>query len=112
MPTENQRTHFRVVYPEQARPTFLPADGRASMPVLDCSEGGLRIELGASQRPPAMKQEMSGRLQLRDGQEVAVQGSVVRVQGREVCLKLDRPGLPLSVIFSEQRFLRTRFAIG
>ena len=112
MPTDNQRTHFRVVYPEQERPTFLSADGSASAPVLDCSEGGLRIQLGPNQRTPAMRQPVSGRIRLRDGQEVPVQGSVVRVQGREVCLKLDRPGLPLSVIFSEQRFLRTRYAIG
>ena len=108
MPTENQRTHFRIVYPQQERPTFVSDDGAA--PVLDCSEGGMRVEVGPTQRRPALRQQVSGRLRLRDGQEVPVQGRVVRVQGREVCLQLDRPGLPLAIIFSEQRFLRTRYA--
>ena len=108
MPTENQRTHYRIVYPQQERPSFLSDYG--AVPVLDCSEGGLRVELGPGQRRPSLWQHVSGRLVLRDGQEVAVKGNVVRVQGREVCLQLERPGLPLTVIFSEQRFLRTRYA--
>jgi hypothetical protein len=110
MPTENQRTHFRIVYPQQERPTFVSAEGTA--PVIDCSEGGLRLEVELAQRRPALRQQVSGRLRLRDGQEFPVKGSVVRVQGREVCLQLERPGLPLAVIFSEQRFLRTRYAAG
>jgi hypothetical protein len=108
MSTENQRTHFRVVYPQQDRPTFVTVDGSA--PVLDCSEGGLRVELGYGHRRPALRERVNGQLRLRDGQQLAVAGRVVRVQGREVCLELERPGLPLSVIFSEQRFLRTRYA--
>ena len=107
MTTDNKRNAYRVVYPKIERPSFI-VNG-ASAPVLDCSESGLRVEVPAGHRCPRMGDTVSGHLRLRDGREVAVEGEVVRLRDHEVGLRLARPGIPLAVIFAEQRFLLSRY---
>ena len=107
MTTDNKRNSYRVVYPAIERPSFIVENAKA--PVLDCSENGLRVEVPEGHRCPRLGDHVSGRIRLRDGREIAVEGDVVRVRDREVGMRLSRPGIPLSVIFAEQRYLMTRY---
>ena len=107
MSTENKRNAYRVVYPAVDRLAFVVENVKA--PVLDCSENGLRVEVPEGHACPRMGDRVSGRLRLRDGREIAVQGDVVRVREREVGMRLVRPGIPLAVIFAEQRYLLARY---
>jgi hypothetical protein len=107
MTTDNKRNSYRVVYPKTERPSFI-VNG-ASAPVLDCSESGLRVEVPAGHRYPRMGDLVSGHVRMRDGREIAVEGEVVRLRDQEVGLRLARPGIPLAVIFAEQRFLLARY---
>jgi len=107
MTTENKRNSYRVVYPKIERPSFLVDNVKA--PVLDCSENGLRVEVPTGHRCPRMGETVSGHVRLRDGREIAVEGDVVRVRDQEIGLRLARPGIPLAVIFAEQRYLLTRY---
>ena len=50
---------------------------------------------------------MAGTIRFRRGEEVAVRGTVVRLDGREVAVKLEQ-GIPLRVVMEEQRFLLDR----
>jgi hypothetical protein len=51
--------------------------------------------------------EVDGTVRLRPGGELRVLGTVVRVAGRDIALKL-LAGVPLRVVLDEQRYLRDR----
>jgi hypothetical protein len=111
----NGRAYYRVVYPERERPTFIIAGRRLSdaMPVIDCSERGIRYEIPLERlqpdQLPAVDDKIRGRVRFRDGTEIEIEGTVVRVAPPAIALKLQAPGVPLSVIFAEQRYLRTHY---
>lgn len=109
MSWEHERAHFRVEYPIRERPTFTA--GGVSYLVADCSEQGMRyVETGEM---PEMGTRLAGRLRFSRGEELDVEGEVVRFFDRSVGLRLNGAGIPMRTIFDEQRFLRklypTRF---
>jgi hypothetical protein len=96
------REHFRVIYPEDARPRLVW--GGRICEVLDCSERGL---LFRSVLPPDRGSTVRGRLRSPDVPELWVEGTVVRVLGDRVALRLREPGVPFAEILREHlRLLR------
>jgi hypothetical protein len=105
-----QRAHFRVHYPIQGRPRLtLDPDVDTEYEVLDCSERGVRFRHAGE--PPELGTEVSGRVRFRSGAEVVVEGTVIRVHASDVALHLTQKPIPLGAIYSEQRFLRSRFPL-
>jgi PilZ domain len=105
MSSSPERAYYRIVYPLRDRPR-LELGGRQHE-VVDCSEGGLRFQL-TSGAPPELGAPVRAVVRFHEGQEVAVEGAVVRVQGGHVALRLAR-GIPLAVILAEQRYLRAHY---
>jgi hypothetical protein len=105
----NARAEYRIVYPIVARPRLRIGD--TSIPVIDCSEGGLRLELAASVASLAAADgRLGGRLRLAQGVELEVTGRVLRTDDASFAILLDESSrIPLNVIFEEQRHLRSRF---
>lgn len=99
-----EREHYRIEYPPAARPRFL-VDG-SHREVIDVCEQGLRYRAADDERR-AIGDEVEGIVRFLRGEEVRVLGTVVRLDDREVALRLS-VGVPLRVVLEEQRFLRER----
>ncbi len=111
MTQPNKRSVYRIEYPERERPGLKLAS--ALVQVLDCSEEGLRFKLPDGLVLPELDATIEGRIRFkRHSEEVPVRGTVVRCVGREVAIRLAPPGIPRSLLFSEQRFLSTRYVGG
>lgn len=99
----NRRGHYRVVYPVAERPRLVV--GSHICEVLDCSERGLRFRpcgvLG-----PRVGDELEGRVRLLRGEEVRIQGTVLRHEPDDVTLLLRGSGIPFGAILHEQIYLR------
>ena len=106
---DERRWHYRIQYPERAVLAFETAG--ATLRVLDISESGLRYELGEGERAPDLDAEFEGRLKLHEGRKVELRVVVARVQGRSVSCRLFPPGIPLNVMFAEQRWLLRRYPL-
>jgi hypothetical protein len=102
---DSRRNHYRVTYPFAERPAL--ETGRASFEVVECSESGLRFELG-ERRAPSVGSQVAGKVVFRSGGTVDVVGEVVRLQAGLVALVLGAPGIPYAVVMREQRYLRGR----
>lgn len=107
--TEERRWHYRVEYPERATPVFDFHLGSA--PVLDLSELGLRFDVPAGASVPHMDTEIEGVLRLHEARKVTVKVIVARTCGRQVSCRVVPAGIPLTVIFAEQRWLRSRYPL-
>jgi hypothetical protein len=104
MSESSRRAVYRIVYPLAERPTF--ETGRFLFEVIDCSENGIRYEV-RDRRIPAVGTELGGKLVFRRGEEVEIQGLVLRAQSGVVVLSLDPP-LPFAEVLAEQRYLRSK----
>jgi hypothetical protein len=105
----DDRRSYRLHFPERAVPAFETAG--ASRIVLDMSESGLRYQLGDADTVPELEAEFEGLLKLHEGRRVELRVTVARVSGREVSCRLSPPGLPLNVMFAEQRWLLRRYPL-
>jgi hypothetical protein len=92
-----------VIYPIAERPSL--EIGRTSFEVVECSERGLRYDVG-ERRVPAVGSEISARLVFRSGEVVTIVGEVIRIQDPLVAIVLEPPGIAFSVVIREQRYLR------
>ena len=99
---EFEREHYRIVYPTAARPRLLGAGHDRD--VIDLCQQGLRY-LAAEGESRVVGDEVEGVVRVRRGEEIRVLGTVVRVEGREVALRLS-VAVPLRVVLDEQRYLR------
>lgn len=98
-----ERAFYRIVFPTRERPVLI-LEGREHR-VVDCSEHGLRfvrqswpqLELGTN---------VHGVLRFHRGDEVEVEGVVVRLQDEHAALHLNVRPIPMGRIFEEQRYLR------
>lgn len=105
---EQQRSEFRIVYPLPARPVARVEEREFS--VLDTSERGLRFDLRRHPDPVAAGDRVVGRLRLAHGVEHAFEGQVLRTDERSAVILLEEPfWIDLSLIFREQRHLRSKF---
>ncbi|MBK8005330.1 MAG: PilZ domain-containing protein [Gemmatimonadetes bacterium] len=102
---QHSREYYRVAYPTDLRPRL---DVQSHFfDVIDVSEKGMRFALGKTADAPRLGDEVAGLIRFRRGEEVEVRGMVIRLDGREVAVRLE-DGIPLRVIMEEQRFLLER----
>jgi hypothetical protein len=106
MPFAYDRSFYRIEYPERERPRFT-LDGVVHA-VIDCGERGLRYR-PADGKVPEIDAQLIGTVRFRDGQDIPVDGVVVRTQGGDVALQFTGTGIPLAIILSEQRYLRRHY---
>lgn len=101
-----ERAHYRIQYPVLERPRFT-LDGREHE-VLNCSEMGVcYVVQGECGVVPG--DVVHGRLRFSRGDEVEIEGVVVRVQDGTVALHLSGMPIPFIVILDEQRYLRQKY---
>ena len=100
---DSRRNHYRVLYPFAERPAL--EIGWTSFDVAECSESGLRYELG-QRHSPSIGAQVAGKVLFKSGETVDVTGEVVRLQDGLVALALHPPGIPFAVVMREQRYLR------
>jgi hypothetical protein len=94
----NRRGHFRLRYPPGAGPV-LDVAGTTSV-IVELSERGLRFSDGG--RTATLAARVTGVLRFPDGDELAVEGAVVRAVGGWVAVRLNR-GVHLGRMLAEQR---------
>ena len=99
---DSRRSHFRVVYPIEERPTFNV--GRFFHEVVDLSEKGLRYEV-RDRRVPTVGTKVSGTLAFKRGHELTINGEVLRARGGLVVIILE-PALDFGEVLAEQQYLR------
>lgn len=105
---EFERSFYRIQYPLPERPVLL-AEGQA-FPVVDCSEHGLRY-IRRVPNPLDVGDIVRGVLTFKRGTQTVVEGEVVRIQNDQIAVHLNITPIPMGLIFSEQRYLRTRYAM-
>ena len=101
-----QRKVFRIKYPETDRPRL--STGGVTFEVIDCSESGLRYQLGEA-AAPAVSKTVQGQVSFGCGETTEISGYVLRVQDGLVAVRFAK-SIPAVVMLREQRWLRDRAA--
>jgi hypothetical protein len=107
MSYEFERFAYRIPYPPTARPRLKL--GEREVPLVDCSERGLRFSADDTALPPVGSRISGHVLLLSGGPALSVEGTVIRCQSGEVAVQLKAPGIPVRAVFAEQRYLGQRF---
>jgi hypothetical protein len=119
-PRTNRRNLYRVVYPREQRPVFVASEG--TWPVIDLSEGGLRILVRGDYYAPRPRTtvledgteqvvlepaRVEGEVRLPDGRgRFPVAGTAIHRVGLGVGVAFDvEAGLAMTTIVGEQRHL-------
>jgi len=97
----HERAFYRIEYPTRERPLF-ETDSEV-LDVIDACEFGIRIQLRMAR--PQKGDPVQGTIRFRRGTEVTVEGVIVRIVDGYAAIELKPPGIPLRVIFDEQKFL-------
>ena len=108
---KDRRHHYRIIYPQMVQPRFHLEGAADPARVLDCSELGLRYRPVGGARP-AIGDHVRGNVHFHPRRHVEVEGEVVRVSREDVALRLLRPGIPMSMMFAEQRHLMRLYPDG
>ena len=103
----NQRGYYRIEYPTTECPDLVVGD--RTMAVIDCSESGLRYDLLETEPRPEIGSEIRGVVRFREGEEVEVEGVIVRLDGRSVAVRFTGTEIPFSTILTEQQYLRRHY---
>jgi len=103
--TTNQRDFFRLVYPGNSGPKFVPVGTREFVEVIEISQGGFRVR-GAI---PGAKcgSVVSGTIHFADQPTLAV-ASIKRIFKDHTVLVLTEP-LPILKLFTEQARIRREY---
>lgn len=98
---DQKREYYRVRFPDSERPSLRIGD--AAYEILDLSESGLYARLTV----PGLSMDdiVAGVVRFKDGEEFAVEGRIVRMDGDSVGLFLDKQGFPYRKVLDEQRRL-------
>ncbi len=107
MSYEFERSAYRIPYPATARPRLKL--GEREVPLVDCSERGLRFSADDTVLPPVGSHIRGQVLLLSGGPALTIEGTVIRCQSGEVAVQLKAPGIPVRAVFAEQRYLGQRF---
>jgi hypothetical protein len=100
---DSRRNHYRIAFPLAERPSLVVE--RLTFDVVECSETGLRFDVG-DRRSPEMGSRLMGQILFRSGESLDVGGDVVRLKDGSVALALQPPGIPFALIIRQQRYLR------
>jgi hypothetical protein len=102
---EQKREYYRLKYPKRARPTMRIED--QLFHVCESSEKGLRLLI---QNVASLHRgfKMSGTINLHGDRNIAIEGSVLRVEEHEVVVKLEK-GISFKEMVEEQRHIRQKF---
>jgi PilZ domain len=99
----DRRAHERVIYPTGQRPTLTVGGG--TYEVLDCSERGLRVmRAGAALLETSV--DIQGRVRFPPGNEVMIEGVVLRVQDDAIAIQFTGLWIPRDVILGELRRMK------
>jgi hypothetical protein len=99
----DRRAHERVIYPKGQRPTLTVGGG--TYEVLDCSERGLGVaRAGAALLETSV--DIQGRVRFPPGNEVMIEGVVLRVQGDAIAIQFTGLWIPRDVILGELRRMK------
>ncbi|MFO7262315.1 MAG: PilZ domain-containing protein [bacterium] len=101
-----EREYYRIQYPVRERPRFL-VDGK-EYEVLNCSEMGVCYVV-PGEVPIVPGDVVHGKIRFSRGDEVEIEGVVVRVQDGTVALHLAAMPIPFVVILNEQQYLRQKY---
>ena len=105
---EQQREHFRLVYPLDERPALTL--GNKTFAVVDVSESGIRFAGGREKYTVGVA--VKGDIVFPDNARCAIVGKVTRVvDGSDYIIRLDTP-IPLARMMSEQRRLIQKYKAG
>ena len=101
-----KRKHYRVVYPPMARPKLVMWG--QELEVIDISENGIKFisDLDMARR---ISRKSRGKLILKNGNTIEVEGVILRIQDEQTILYLSR-GIPYHAIVAEQRYLLSHYA--
>ena len=99
----DRRAHERVIYPPGERPKLMVGGG--TYEVVDCSERGLRVSrAGAALLETSV--DVQGRVRFPPGNEVMVEGVVLRVQDDAIAIQFTGLWIPRDVILGELRRMK------
>lgn len=99
----DRRAHERVVYPSAPRPTLIVGGG--TYEVIDCSERGLGVSrAGAALLETSV--DVQGRVRFPPGNEVMIEGVVLRVQDDAIAIQFTGLWIPRDVILRELRRMK------
>ena len=103
----NQRTHFRLEYPQAERPRLkLPKE---EFEIVDLSEKGLKFDCGPRFKPAAGT-VIKGTVVFKDGKTCDIVGSVLRlIADKNHCVLTLSKGIPLAKMMEEQRLMIQKF---
>jgi hypothetical protein len=99
----DRRAHERVIYPAAQRPLLLV--GGVSYEVLDCSERGLRVARSSAAQLQTGA-DIQGRVRFPPGNEVMIEGVVLRVQDDAIAIQFTGLWIPRDVILGELRRMK------
>ncbi|MDN2480950.1 PilZ domain-containing protein [Vibrio agarivorans] len=104
---EQKRRHFRLRYPKRARPVIRLDDQHFH--VNELSEGGVRVEMRHPEvyLPGIM---VTGRIALKGGHSLDLEGQVLRVEGNELIVKLFT-GPSFKDMMHQQGFVRRHYPL-
>jgi hypothetical protein len=102
---QNDRTHYRLLYPEQERPELKIE--RNIFTVIELSEQGAQIEVGR-QHGFVLNQPLAGELHFKNGECDSINGFVLRTEDTTVVIGLV-DGISIKRILDEQIRLRQQY---
>jgi hypothetical protein len=105
-PTNEQRKHYRITYPDRLNPKL---EWQNSVyKVIDVSEGGVAVAIKNGDPISKAVGQITARIQFLCGDSVTVSGNILRSRQDTVILMF-KQGVPLPTVMKEQRYLLQKF---
>lgn len=103
---QKRRRHFRILYPESARPELFDDQGQ-QFQIYDISEEGVKFFYVPFDNQ-VIPMKLKGTVGLLCGAVPHVEGEIIRVEPELAVLKLEKP-IPYKIIHKEELYLIRKF---